>query len=250
MPGVDARAVLLVTVALLTVYTIGVGGTTALAIGVRDAWRRQKRAIPDLDPRHGEVVLAAPALPRGVRALRLAGWIAFPFALGLALFADRPYPWLAPVTVLLMVSLNAFYFTAMQGMGEQLTLTTDGFRLGSRGAARTVRWVHLTDFMGAHIGPFRAMRMSEGGEWQDPKTVPNVIFYRFNRALVKPNKSLADRLTGLNYFDGVIRNRFGVPTQQLMQAMRSCHRLALEAEGPPLRRPRPGDGPAITNPES
>lgn len=245
MPGVDDRALLLVTVALLTVYTIGIGGSTAVAIGVRDAWRRRKRTIPDLDPRLGEVVLAAPALPRGVRTLRVAGWIAFPLALGLALFADLAYPWLAPLTVFLMVTLNAFYFTAMRGMGEQLTLTTDGFRLG----ARAVRWVHVTDFMGAHIGAFRAMRMSEGGEWQDPKTVPNVIFYRFNRALVKPKKSLADRLTGLNYFDGVIRNTFGVPTQQLMQAMRSCQRLALEAEGPPLRRPRPGDAPAVTNPE-
>jgi len=246
MPGVDDRAVLLLTVALLTVYTICIGGSTAVAIGVRDAWRRRKRTIPDLDPRNGEVVLAAPTLPRGVRTLRVAGWIAFPFALGLALFADLRYPWLAPVTVLLMVSLNAFYFTAMHGMGEQLTLTTDGFRLG----ARTVRWVHVTDFMGAHIGPFRAMRMSEGGEWQDPKTVPNVIFYRFNRALVQPKKSLADRLTGLNYFDGVIRNTFGVPTQQLMQAMRSSQRLALEAEGPPLRRPRPGDAPPVTHPEA
>ena len=250
MPSVDDRAVLLLTVALLTLYTIGIGGTTAVAIGVRDAWRRRKRTIPDLDPRHGEVVLAAPTLPRGVRMLRLAGWIAFPFALGLGLFADLRYPWLAPVTVLLMVCLNAFYFTAMQGMGEQLTLTTDGFRLGTQASARTIRWVHLTDFMGAHIGLFRAMRMSEGREWQDPKIVPNVIFYRFNRALVKPKKSLADRLTGLNYFDGVIRNTFGVPTQQLMQAMRSCQRLALEAEGPPLRRPRPGDGSAVTNLES
>jgi hypothetical protein len=250
MPGVDDRAVLLLTVALLTVYTIGIGGSTAVAIGVRDAWRRRKRSIPDLDPRHGEVVLAAPTLPRGVRALRVAGWIAFPFALGLALFADLRYPWIAPVTVLLMVSLNAFYFTAMHGMGEQLTLTTDGFRIGTQPSARAIRWVHVTDFMGAHIGPFRAVRMSEGGEWQNPNSVPNVIFYRFNRALVQPKKSLVDRLTGLNYFDGVIRNTFGVPTQQLMQSMRSCQQLALEAEGPPLRRPRPGDAPPVKNPEA
>jgi hypothetical protein len=250
MPLVDDRAVLLLSVALLTVYTIGIGGTTAVAIGVRDAWRRRKRTVPDLDPRHGEVVLAAPSLPRRLRPLRVAGWTAFPLALGLALFADLSYPWLAPVTVLLMVSLNAFYFTAMQGMGEQLTLTTDGFRMGAQGSARTVRWVHVTDFMGAHVGPFRAMRMSEGGEWQDPKTVPNVIFYRLNRALVQPKKTLIHRFTGLMYFDGVIRNTFGIPTQQLMVAMRSCQRLALEAEGPPLRRPRPGDATPVTNPET
>ena len=48
--------------------------------------------------------------------------------------------------------------------------------------------------------------------------------------------------------DGVIRNTFGVSTQHLLQAMRLCHRLALEAEGPKLLRDRPIDG-AITNPE-
>jgi hypothetical protein len=248
MPGVDGRALLLVTVALLTVYTIGIGGTTAAAIGLRDAWRRQKRPVPDLDPRHGEVVLAAPALPRAVRALRNAGWVAFLPALVLALFANLTYPWLAPVTVILMVGLNAFYFTAIQGMGEQLTLTTDGFRLGRHQDARTVRWAHVTDFMGAHIGPFRAVRMSEGGEWQDPNALPNVIFYRLNRALVRPKKSLLQRFTGLTYFDGIIRNTFGVSTQQLLQAMRKCHRLALEAEGPPMLRKPSTEGSALTNP--
>ena len=251
MPGVDGPALLVLTVALLTVYTVGIGGTTAAAIGVRDAWRRRVALpVPNLDPRRGEVVLAAPTLPRAARSLRIAGWVAFPFALVLALFADFRYPWLAPVTVLLMVPLNAFYFTAMQGMGEQLALTTDGFRIGAREASRTVRWVHVTDFFGAHIGAFRAIRMSEAGEWQDPKTLPNVIFYRLNRALVRPRKSLMQRLTGLNYFDGVIRNTFGVSTQQLMQAMRACHRLALEAEGPTLRGGRPDESTAMTTPDA
>ena len=249
IPGVDDRALLLVTVALLTVYTVGIGGTTAAAIGVRDAWRRQKRSLPDLDPRHGEVVLAAPALPRVARVLRIAGWVAFPVALVLAIFANLNYPWLAPLTVIVMVGLNAFYFTAMQGMGEQLTLTTDGFRLGRPEHARIVRWAHVTDFMGAHVGPFRAMRMSEGEEWQDPNTLPNVIFYRLNRALVRPKKSLVQRFTGLTYFDGIIRNTFGVSTQQLLQAMRTSHRLALEAEGPHAPGKPAVDG-AITNREA
>ena len=229
---------LLLTVALLTVYTVGIGGTTAVAIGVREAWRR--RAAPrasDLDPRHGEVVLAAPTLPPRARWLRVAGWVAFPFALLLALFANNAYPWLPPLTVFLMVALNAFYFTAMQGMGDHLILTKDGFRVGPPRGARTVRWVHVTDFMGAHIGAFRAVRMSEAGEWQDPRVVPNVIFYRLNRALVRPRKSLLQRFTGLTYFDGVIRNRFGVSTQELMQAMRSWQRIAVETEAPPFRRP-------------
>lgn len=251
MPEVDGRALLVLTVALLTVYTVGIGGTTAAAIGVRDAWRRAEHPTSHLDPRRGEVVLAAPALPHALRWLRIVGWVAFPFALVLALFANHAYAWLAPIAVILMVGLNAFYFTAMQGMGEQLTLTTDGFRVGPPGVAKAVRWVHVSDFMGAHVGLFRAMRMSEGGEWQDPKTVPNVIFYRLNRALVRPQKSLLQRLRGLTYFDGVIRNRFGVTTQELMQAMRTCQRLALDEEGPPLRRPRPGErAPVIDNPEA
>jgi acyl dehydratase len=238
MPEVDARTVLVITVALLTVYTVGIGGSTAAAIGAWDAWRRRARGAQNLDPRRGEVVLVAPTLPRAIGWLRTAGWIAFPPALVLALFVDLNYPWLAPVTVLLMVGLNAYYFTAMQGIGEDLTLTTEGFRVGSARTKGIVRWAHVTDFMGAHIGPFRGIRMSEGGEWQDPKTVPNVIFYRLNRALVRPRKSPLSRFTGMTYFDGVIRNRFGVTTQELMLAMRTCHRLALEEEALKLRRPR------------
>jgi hypothetical protein len=238
MPGMDAQALLLLTVALLTVYTVGIGGTTALALGIRDAWRRRPAiSADDLDPRHGEVVLAAPALPAAARWLKVAGWVAFPLALLPALFANSAYLWLAPLTVFLMVTLNAFYFTAMQGMGEHLVLTKDGFRIGAPKVARTVRWVHVTDFMGAHVGPFRAVRMSEGGEWQDPRVVPNVIFYRLNQALVRHRKTLLQRLTGLSYFDGVIRNRFGVSTQELMLALRTWQHLAVESELPPLRRP-------------
>ncbi len=247
MPEMDSRSVLVLTVGLLTLYTVGIGGTTAAAIGAWDAWRRRAPASPNLDPQLGEVVLSAPLLRRPVRALRVAGWIAFAPALVLALFANSSYPWLAPLTVVVMVGLNAFYFTAVQGIGEQLALTDDGFRAGSRQA---VRWVHVTDLMGAHIGPFRAIRMSEGSEWQDPKTVPNVIFYRLNRALVRPRKSSLSRLSGMTYFDGVIRNRFGVSTQDLMQAMRTCHRRAMDEETRRLRGPARGDRPQrVTNPE-
>lgn len=247
MRSVDGRAILLITVAFLTVYTAGIGGATAAAIGVRDAFRRRGRVTTNLDLRGGDVVLSAPALPHPARILRVVGWIAFPFALGLALFADSAYQWLPPVTVVLMVGLNAFYFTAMQGMGERLTLTAGGFRLGGR---PLVRWVHLTDLMGAHVGAFKAMRMSEAGEWQNPKATPNVIFYRLNRALVQPRKNIVQRLTGLSYYDGIIRNVFGVSTEQLLQTMRSCQREALESEGPPIGRPRRGVAVAVRNPEA
>jgi hypothetical protein len=244
---VDAQAILLLTVALLTAYTVGIGGSTAAAIGAWDSWRRRPQESPNLDPQRGEVKLVAPTLPRSVRVLRVVGWIAFGPALVFALFANPSYPWLPPLTVLLMVGLNAFYFTAVQGMGEKLVLTSDGFRAGAKGA---VRWAHVTDLMGAHIGPFRGIRMSEGSEWQDPKTVPNVIFYRLNRALVRPRKSPLSRLTGMTYFDGVIRNRFGVTTQDLMQAMRACHRRAMDEETRRLRRPARGEmSQPLTSPE-
>ena len=243
----DGRVLLLVTVALLTVYTIGIGGSTAAAIGIRDAFRRRGPVTTNLDPWAGDVTLSAPALPRAVRFLRLAGWIAFPLALVLALFADVDYPWLAPLTVVLMVGLNAFYFTSMQGLGERLTLTAEGFRLGDR---PPVRWVHMTDLMGAHVGPFKAMRMSEGSEWRDPKAKPNVIFYRLNRALVQPRKNIFQRLTGLSYYDGIIRNVFGVSTEKLLQTMRTCQRQALDAEGPPIGRPKRTASGAVRNPEA
>jgi hypothetical protein len=239
----DLRAlVLLVTVGFITLYVVGIGGTTATAIRIREAWRRRKRAALALEPRAtGEVVLDAPSLPRVVRRIRLVGWFAFPVALALALFANPTFTWVVPVTVLLMVALNAFYFTAMQSMGERLTLTPDGFRIGAHGLERSVRWIHVTELTGARLGAFKGMRMSEDGEWQDPKLAPNVVFYRLNRALVQSRKTLMHRLTGFTYYDGVIRNAFGIPTEQLLHAMRDWQRLAVEAESPPLRRPRPGE---------
>jgi hypothetical protein len=244
---VDGRElVLVITVVLLVAYVVGIGGATAAAIRVSEAWRRRPAGITGIGPRdEGDVVLAAPSLPPFARALRIAGWAAFPFALALAIFANRGFPWLPPLAVLVMVGLNAFYFTAMQGMGEPLTLTKDGFRVGARGRERSVRWVHVTDLVGARLGAFSGTRMSEADEWQDPKVRPNVIFFRVNRALVSTRKSLLQRLRGFSYYDGAIRNAFGVPTEQLLQAMREWQRLAVDAEAPPLRRPRPGESKRV-----
>ncbi|MEP6752850.1 MAG: hypothetical protein ABI959_08910 [Candidatus Dormiibacterota bacterium] len=239
----DERAVrLLVTVAFLTIYVIGIGGTTATAIRIREAWRRNRKAPGSLIAGPGlDVSLAAPSLPTVMRRLRLAGWIAFPIALGLALFANPTFPLVVPLIVVVMVAINAFYFTAMQNMGEPLALTQDGFRIGQRGHERGVRWIHVTELVGARSGAFKGMRMSEKGEWQDPKLVPNVIYYRLNHALVHAPKTLRQRWSGLAYYDGVIQNAFGIPTEQLLSAMRELHRLAVEAEAPPFRRPRPGE---------
>ena len=239
----DERAViLLVTATFLTVYVIGVGGTTATAIRVREAWRRRKpdASTTDLHP-SVELTLGAPSLPTAIRRLRTIGWTAFPIALLLALFANPGYPTVVPLTVVVMVALNAFYFTAVQTMGEPLTLTQDGFRIGSRGHERSVRWIHVTELVGARVGAFKGMRMSEKGEWQDPKLVPNVVFYRLNHALVQSHKTWLQRLSGFTYYDGVIQNAFGVPTEQLLNAMREWQRRAVDAESPPLRRPRPGE---------
>ena len=236
------EVVLLVTVALLVVYVIGIGGATATAIRVSEAWHRRPVQIASLWPRaDGEVVLQAPVLPAVFRRVRVVGWVVFPFALLLAVFANRGYVWIPPVAVIVMVGLNAFYFTAMQGLGEPLTLSKDGFRYGAKGRERSVRWIHVTDLVGARLGAFSGVRMSEAGEWQDPRLRPNVIFFRLNRALVHTPKTLLQRLRGFAYYDGAIRNAFGVPTEQLLKAMREWQRAAVEAESPPFRRPRPGE---------
>ncbi len=238
----SGELVLLVTVALLVVYVIGIGGATATAIRVREEWRRRPVQVAGLGPRaDGELVLQAPALPAVFRRARVVGWVVFPFALLLAVFANRGYVWIAPLAVLVMVGLNAFYFTAMQGLGEPLTLAKDGFRYGRKGKERSVRWIHVTDLVGARLGAFSGVRMSEADEWQDPRLRPNVIFFRLNRALVHTPKNLLQRLRGFSYYDGAIRNAFGVSTEQLLQAMREWQRVAVDAESPPFRRPRPGE---------
>jgi hypothetical protein len=238
----EHAVVLLVTVAFVTLYVVGVGGTTATTIRIREAWRHRQRGGLSFEPRPGvELSLDAPTLPSAMRRLRVVGWMAFPIALLLAIFANPIYPLVAPLAVVMMVVLNAFYFTAIQGVGEPLTLTEDGFRIGARGNERSVRWIHVTELIGARVGAFKGMRMSEKGEWQDPKLVPNVVCYRLNRALVHSRKTWLHRLSGFTYYDGVIRNEFGVPTDQLLGAMREWQRRAVEAEAPPLRRPRPGE---------
>jgi hypothetical protein len=231
---------LLVTIAVLTVYVIGVGGTVATAIRVRERWRQRKPADGELIPTTtGEVVLSAPALPRAVEGLRRVGWISFGPALILSLLVNSDYPWVTPVAVMVMVAINAFYFTAMQNMGEQLVFTFDGFRLGSGRRVRMVRWIHVTEFTAARIGTFTAAKMAESDEWQDPRTRPNVVFYRLNRALTPSTRTLYQRLIGFSYYDGVIRNVFGLPTEQLLRAMRDWQRQALDAEKVPLRPAKP-----------
>jgi hypothetical protein len=232
---VDAQALLLlVTIATFTVYVVGVGGTTATAIRAREAWRHRKLEETALSPRlKGEVMLSAPSLSRGVKRLRVVGWVAFVPSLALALVAARAYPWVSPSVLVSMVVLNAFYFTAMQNMGEQLVLVADGFRIGAGGSTRSVRWVHVTEFTGARVGPFTGAKMAEADEWQDPKRTPNVVFYRLNRALVNPRKTLLDRITGFSYYDGVIRNGYGFTTERLVRVLREWQRQAFESEGLP-----------------
>lgn len=241
----DDRLVLLITVALLCLYVIGIGGSTAGALGTREAWRRRTVGRADLHADQ-DVALVGPALPRAFRVARLVGWIAFAPALVLGVLGNSHYPWVGPVTVLAMFAINAFYFSATQGMGESLALTADGFRLGKR----TVRWVHVTELAGAHVSAFRAVMTPETGDWQDPKAHPNVVLYRLNRALVNPRRSLLQRWSGPRYYDGVIRNAFGVSTEELLKTMRERQRRAMESQEPALRRLLQGGVSGIRSPEA
>ncbi len=232
--SVPAEVVLIVTVALLTLYVAGVGGATAAAIGARESWRRRRTKAGAVDLSAPSVTLDAPALPAVMSVARWIGWCAFPFALALGIFENGSYPWVAPVTVLLMVAINAFYFTAMPALGAPLVLTPDGFSSGGR----PVRWVYVTDLSAGRLGTLQAPRAFSPGEWRDRRErPPNVIFYRLNRALVHRRRPFLGWWIGLGYYDGLIRNAFGVETDRLLKEMLDRRRRALDAEGPPLRRP-------------
>src|SRR5499427_4868372 len=154
-------ALLLVTIGALTAYVIGIGGSTAGAIRIRERFRQPVADPSTLAARPGgRVVISAPSLSRGLRTLRLVGWVAFPVALLLAIFAEPRYEWVAPLAVVVMVALNAFYFTAMQNMGEELTLEPDAFYMGPAGKKLKVRWAHVTEFTGARVGAFSASSAS------------------------------------------------------------------------------------------
>src|SRR2546428_13531392 len=70
--------ILVVTVFFLTMYLIGIGGTTATAIRVREVWRHRKPDPISLEPRPGEKrQLVAPTLPSALRWFHRGGWVAF-----------------------------------------------------------------------------------------------------------------------------------------------------------------------------
>src|SRR2546428_6093393 len=158
----DHPQFLVLPVFSLTKYRIGMGGRPATAIRVREVWRHRKPDPISLEPRPGEErQLVAPTLPTALRWFHRGGWVAFPIALGLALFANPTYPMLVPLTVVAMVALNAFYVTAMQGIGEPLTLSQDGFTIGERGRPPSVPWIHATEFAVALVGAFGGTPTSE-----------------------------------------------------------------------------------------
>src|SRR5260370_18896606 len=73
-PVDSGEVVLLVTVALLVVYVIGIGGATATAIRVSEAWRRRPAQVAGFGPRaDGEAVLQTPALPAAFRRVPAVG---------------------------------------------------------------------------------------------------------------------------------------------------------------------------------
>jgi len=80
---------------------------------------------------------------------------------------------------------------------DRLVLDEDAFRLGQQGEA-VHRWVHVTDF-----------RADE-----------DVIRFRLNRALVRGSH--------WRYWDGTIRNRWGVETRQLLRLLERYRERAME----------------------
>jgi hypothetical protein len=119
-------------------------------------------------------------------------------ALGLALALPRsswPLVILATSATVLMLGLNIY----LDGRtAQRLELDDEGFQIGRRARARRVRWIHVTEL----------------------RADQDLIRYRANRALVRGSPR--------RYWDGAIRNRWGVDTRQLLRLMQRYRERALE----------------------
>ena len=186
-PAVNREAILLVvTIATLTAYVIGIGGTTATAIRIREAWRHRKIDEGELTPRAaGEVVLPT-------------------------------QPALVPLLAVLVMTPDK--------RNSEFVAMDQYFDAGV-----------MTRSLAMRLVPARFVKMPEADEWQDPRVRPNVILYRLNRALTPTHRTLVHRLIGFTYYDGTIRNAFGVPTPLLLRTLRDWQQIALDAEALPLR---------------
>ena len=105
----------------------------------------------------------------------------------------------APGAVILVALVLVFLKSYVDARtARRLEVDDEGFTLGEKRRARRVRWVHVTEL----------------------RADQDVIRYRVNRALVRG----ADR----RYWDGAIRNGWGVDTRQLLRLLERYRERAMD----------------------
>ena len=168
----------------------------AVALGLRyRALRDAARRPPKLpSDAHGAGPLVLPA-PRVRRLLGILATGAYALV-GLCFLLSFAAA-VALALILVQADLNL-------RCGRRLELDPHGFTLGEKRNARRVRWLHVTEF----------------------RADPPSIRFRLNRALV--------RSSHVGYWDGTIRNSWGVETGSLLRLLEAYRKQALESAPPYL----------------
>jgi hypothetical protein len=157
--------------------------------------RVQTATLPAQPPER--MVLSGTEYPRWLRLLSFAGLFCLLASLSTALAPDawRPSALIALAAVALVFALHVLLDWRSVA---RLELDDAGFELDEQRAKRRVKWIHLTELR------------NDG----------DVIRFRLNRALV--------RGAHWRYWDGAIRNRWGVDTRQLFRLLQRYRERAME----------------------
>jgi hypothetical protein len=165
-----------------------------------------------------------PSRPRAAGGwLNGAGFVALLIFTGVAAYEvqlDRR--WLGAVALLVVIVLSATWSFVIYASAGPLELAAEGFRLGRGPFARTVKWIHVSDFRPARIR-FPLLQLAAPDSER-----ANAVMYRLNRALTAANRP-GERLLRLSlggYFDGFVHNAHGIPTEELIETLRDWQQRA------------------------
>jgi hypothetical protein len=179
------------------VLTFALGCVLSLfALGARFRLGRVERPTLPAQPPE-KIVLNGTSYPRWLRLMSFAGLFCLLAALSTAL---APSAWRPSALIGLAAVAVVFLLHVLLDWRSVARLELDeaGFELEEQRAKRRVKWIHLTELR------------NDG----------DVIRFRLNRALV--------RGAHWRYWDGAIRNRWGVDTRQLFRLLQRYREQAME----------------------
>jgi hypothetical protein len=171
-----------------TAYLLALAaGITLSGLGLLAGFRVMRRkGKPDLPSTpSGRLVLEGSPRPLWIRALLAAGWLCLLSALAVAIYGALGSRLAVAIAAALTLGVMVLQFIGGERAFDRLELDVDFFQVG----ARRHRWVHVTEL----------------------RADDRLIRYRLNRALVSGSH--------WRYWDGAIRNGWGVETAQFLQLL-------------------------------